>query len=133
MSLCDIAGAFANAPRKTGVSLSEALAKEAKDSGGGIVYILTNPAMPGFVKIGRTQHDLVQRMQDLDNTSVPVAFSCFYAVRVENSRAVEAALHAAFNSTRIRSSREFFYVKPDEVKAALELAALEDVTPQAAV
>jgi len=112
------------------VSLSDALAKEARETGDGVVYILTNPAMPGFVKIGRTQHDLLQRMQDLDNTSVPVSFCCFYAARVLNARAVESALHAAFNSTRIRSNREFFYVKPNEVKAALELVELEDVTPQ---
>jgi hypothetical protein len=111
------------------VSLSDALAKEAQDSTGGVVYILTNPAMPGFIKIGRTQHSVSQRMQDLDNTSVPVAFCCFYAARVDNAKAVESALHAAFNSTRIRSNREFFYVKPDEVKAALELVELEDVTP----
>jgi hypothetical protein len=112
------------------VSLTDELAKEAKETSGGVVYILTNPAMPGFVKIGRTQYDVTQRMTDLDNTSVPVPFVCFYAARVDNAKAVEAALHVAFECTRIRNTREFFYIKPEQVKAALELAALEDATPQ---
>ena len=35
-----------------------------------IIYVLKNPAMPNYVKIGKTEN-LQQRMKDLDNTSVP--------------------------------------------------------------
>ena len=38
-----------------------------------IVYVLTNPAMPGFVKIGYTT-DIQARLKQLHNTSVPVPF-----------------------------------------------------------
>lgn len=39
----------------------------------GIVYVLTNPAMPGLVKIGMTNRDSVDaRLKELFNTSVPV-------------------------------------------------------------
>lgn len=41
----------------------------------GIVYLLTNPYMPGLVKIGMTkQEDLEKRMKELYTTGVPVGF-----------------------------------------------------------
>lgn len=36
----------------------------------GTVYVLTNPAMDGYVKIGKTTN-LLQRLKSLDNTSSP--------------------------------------------------------------
>jgi hypothetical protein len=51
----------------------------------GIVYLLTNPYMPGLVKIGMTkQEDLEKRMKELYTTGVPVAFECQFACRVNN-------------------------------------------------
>ena len=41
----------------------------------GIVYLLTNPCMPGIVKIGKTSRtDLQNRMKELYTTGVPVPF-----------------------------------------------------------
>ena len=40
----------------------------------GIVYILTNEAMPGYVKIGRTDGDLAGRVRQLNSTGVPLPF-----------------------------------------------------------
>ncbi|MFT7387743.1 MAG: hypothetical protein ACI8VC_000984 [Candidatus Endobugula sp.] len=41
----------------------------------GIVYVLTNPAMPGIVKIGKTSRDSVDaRLNELYSTGVPVPF-----------------------------------------------------------
>lgn len=43
----------------------------------GIVYVLTNPAMPGLVKIGMTtRSDIDARMKELYSTGVPVPFDC---------------------------------------------------------
>lgn len=43
----------------------------------GLVYLLTNPAMPGIVKIGlTTRGDMNQRLQELFTTGVPVPFDC---------------------------------------------------------
>lgn len=95
-----------------------------------IVYILTNEAMPGYIKIGLTEQDVQSRMLGLDNTSVPLPFQCYYAARVEDSRRVERALHTAFGDHRVRPSREFFNIDPFRVKAILEVLALEDVTPR---
>ena len=70
-----------------------------------------NQAMPNYVKIGRTDN-LVARLQQLDNTSVPLPFECVYAVQVEDPASVERLLHQAFADHRQRSNREFFTVSP---------------------
>ena len=94
-----------------------------------IVYILINEAMPGYVKIGKTTN-LEQRIRELDTTSVPLPFECFYACTVKNAAFVERQLHDAFLDRRVRSSREFFEISPERAVAALKLAAIENVTPK---
>lgn len=50
----------------------------------GIVYLLTNPVMPGLVKIGMTaQKDIEKRMRELYTTGVPVPFECQFACKVK--------------------------------------------------
>lgn len=74
----------------------------------GIVYLLTNPAMPGLVKIGKTtRDDLKVRMSELYSTGVPVPFECVKAVKVKDEAAVESALHTAFGPSRVNSQRIF--------------------------
>ena len=48
----------------------------------GIVYVLTNPAMPGMVKIWKTGREVEARLNDLYTTGVPLPFECTYAARV---------------------------------------------------
>lgn len=94
-----------------------------------IVYLLTNPTMPGLVKIGRTT-DLETRLRSLSTHSgVPVPFECFYACEVANSTKVEKALHDAFGDHRINPKREFFRLNPDRAVAILELVALGNAAP----
>jgi len=87
----------------------------------GVVYILTNVAMPGIVKIGTTDGNIEDRVRGLDNTSVPLPFDCFYAAQVAEPWRVEKAIHEAFGDNRIRKSREFFRISPDKPKAIVEL------------
>ena len=96
----------------------------------GIVYVLTNPAMQGYVKVGRTG-DLAKRLKELDNTSTPLPFECAYAVEVDNPEEVELLLHDAFADGRTRFTREFFEVSPERVISALRLTKGRDVTPWA--
>lgn len=95
-----------------------------------IVYILTNEAMEGMVKIGRTTTSVEQRIRELDNTSVPLPFQCFYAAEVSNSSLVEGKLHRIFSDKRIRTNREFFRVDANQVREAIQLAEIKDVTPK---
>lgn len=93
-----------------------------------IVYILTNEAMPGYVKIGITG-DLQARIKQLSSTSVPVPFECFYAKKVKDARFVENRLQATFSQDRVDSgaSREFFMIQPEQAAAALSLAEGEEI------
>lgn len=95
-----------------------------------IVYILTNEAMPGLVKIGRITTNVEQRMRDLDSTGVPFPFHCFYAAVVNSSVEVEKTIHYIFGEQRCRRNREFFRADPNRVRAAIGLAAIEDITPK---
>ena len=75
----------------------------------GIVYLLTNPVMPGLVKIGMTtQEDIDKRMKELYTTGVPVPFECKFACKVKKSDClkIEKALHKAFDPQRINQNRE---------------------------
>lgn len=95
------------------------------------VYILINEAMPGLIKIGRTTTSVKQRMSELNAPAgIPLPFTCYYAARVEDCVKVEKKLHEAFGDHRVRERREFFWLSPHRAQAALELAALEDVTPR---
>ncbi len=102
----------------------------------GIVYILSNVAMDGYIKIGITRGDspkhVQERMKSLDSTGVPRAFDCEYAAVVANYDRVESALHVAFGDFRVRENREFFEgIAPFRVKAVLKLHEIKDVTPRA--
>jgi rhodanese-related sulfurtransferase len=96
-----------------------------------IVYILINEAMPGLIKIGRTSTSVQQRIAELNHPSgIPLPFTCYYAAKVSDSVLVEKKLHEAFGDVRLREKREFFRLSPNRAQAALELAAIEDVTPR---
>lgn len=101
------------------------------DLGSQIVYVLTNPAMPGLVKIGKTtQVEVEERMKQLYGTGVPVPFDCAFACQVKDATEVEKALHFAFGNGRINPNREFFRIEAERVIAVLKLLNVDDITTQ---
>ncbi|QTR52150.1 GIY-YIG nuclease family protein [Thiothrix unzii] len=96
-----------------------------------IVYVLTNPAMPGLVKIGKTtQLEVSERMKQLYSTGVPVPFDCAFACQVKDASEVEKALHFAFGRDRTNPNREFFSIEAERVIAVLKLLKVDDITTQ---
>ena len=92
----------------------------------GIVYVLTNPAMHGLVKIGKTTRSTLEnRMGELYSTGVPVPFNCEIAIEVDDETAVENALHKAFNKFRVNPRREFFEIDPEDIKPLIALLGTE--------
>ena len=101
------------------------------DNQEGIIYVLTNKAMPGLVKIGKTTRNKVEiRMNELYATGVPLPFQCVFAGKVPDISKVEKAFHKAFGPYRINKQREFFQIEPEQAIGLLELMSLEDMTPQ---
>lgn len=100
-----------------------------------IVYILTNEAMPGLIKIGMTASDSVEaRLRQLNAFSgAPLPFECHYAARVDDCRRVEAILHQLFSEHRLNPRREFFRMEPEKAVLALSIGGFEEVTPGLAV
>ena len=99
----------------------------------GIVYVLTNPCMPGIVKIGMTERsEMDARLRELYTTGVPLPFECKFACKVKKSECgrIERALHTAFAPQRVNANREFFRIIPDQAIAILELFQHEDVTEE---
>lgn len=96
----------------------------------GIIYILTNPIMPGIIKIGKTtQEDVKVRMAQLYATGVPLPFECEYAAKVNNIDEVERALHTAFGPDRVNPRREFFEIEAIQAITIIKLLEIENVSP----
>ncbi|MCQ8242078.1 GIY-YIG nuclease family protein [Rhizosaccharibacter radicis] len=99
---------------------------------GGIIYVLTNDAMPHIIKIGRTSGEGVERrVAELSRaTGVPLPFKVAVARAVPDARRLEQALHIAFGPDRINPAREFFAVAPARAIAIIDAFPGNDLTPQ---
>lgn len=93
----------------------------------GLVYILTNPCLDGWVKIGMTERDDIEsRLQELNSPSnIPLSYRCYAVYEVENPLEVERRIHSLIdrvddslhareqlNNVRIRE-REFFKISSE--------------------
>ena len=88
------------------------------------VYCLTNPAMPDWVKVGKS-NDVSRRINDLNCTAVPLPFECFACLKVpaDNVLNVEKGLHR-FLGFAFRKEKEFFRTTPAHVLQYFETAQL---------
>ena len=84
----------------------------------GYVYCLTNPSIPGLVKIGSTSHDPKVRANQLSAASgVPNRFEIAWSIPVAEPAQAELQLHEALEACRVNNRREFFRCTPAEAKA----------------
>lgn len=93
----------------------------------GLVYILTNPCLDGWVKIGMTErNDIERRLQELNSPpNIPLSYRCYATYEVENPLEVERRIHSLIdrvddslhareqlNNGKVRE-REFFKISPE--------------------
>ena len=94
----------------------------------GTIYVISNPAIPNMVKIGKTDN-LERRIKELSSPSgIPLAFECVVAKTVNDIDFAEKKLHEAFASKRINPRREFFDIDEEELIALFELLEGEYAT-----
>ena len=84
------------------------------------VYVLSNPTMPGYVKIGFTDKTPEERALQLSrSTGVILPFKVEWAFHCYNGYALEQEVHRHLESSRITGNREFFDVSLDEAKKVI--------------
>ena len=85
----------------------------------GFVYVMSNPAFDGRVKIGKSIKDpTADRVSELNNTTaVPEPFKVEYYCYVDNFDEIETKVHRLLSANRPNRGREFFHV---EVNYAVE-------------
>ncbi|MCM1252222.1 MAG: GIY-YIG nuclease family protein [Clostridium sp.] len=93
----------------------------------GLVYILTNPCLVGWVKIGMTErNDIEKRLQELNAPpNIPLSYRCYAVYEVDNPHEVEKRIHSLIDriddSLHAREQlengrtrvREFFKISPE--------------------
>ena len=109
----------------------------------GIVYILINPCLDGWVKIGMTErNDIARRLKELNTpTNLPLSYRCYATYEVEQPLEVEKRIHIIIDriddtlhareqleNGRIRE-REFFKISPETAYGIFkDIAALRNDT-----
>lgn len=93
----------------------------------GIVYILTSPCLDGWVKIGMTERNSIEkRLHELNSpANIPLSYRCYATYAVDNPLAVEKEIHniidkiddslhakEKLSNGRIRE-HEFFKISPE--------------------
>lgn len=75
----------------------------------GFIYFITNPAMPGLVKIGMTTRHPRDRMEELSSaTACPQPFEMLGFFDTRMPAEAERAIHVSLAEYRVNQSREFF-------------------------
>ena len=84
----------------------------------GWVYIFTNKAMPGLVKVGYTTKCPKERARRLNHSGVPYPYVVEYAVQVEDPHSFEQQVHR--NLADCRAGKEWFQCSVVHAAAAID-------------
>lgn len=84
----------------------------------GYVYVLSNPSMPGIVKIGRSKYGGQGRAKDLyrNDTGVAEPFELEFEVMCDDCHHIESACHNRLAEFRVNNGREFFRMTPSQAR-----------------
>ena len=83
----------------------------------GYIYILSNPSMPGILKIGKTERCPEERISELSSvTAIPTEFVLEYKIHVSNCDIAEKTVHESLRTFRVSNNREFFKIGVNEAK-----------------
>ncbi len=94
----------------------------------GYVYILTNPSMPGLVKIGKTTRDVDQRANELFQTGVPTPFKVEEYFLTPDCGELETVCHSCLSASRVSSSREFFKIPVEDAIRRVQMQLEEQIS-----
>jgi hypothetical protein len=83
--------------------------------GDDIIYVMSNPSIPGLLKIGYTRKEIGIRIKDLSKaTGVPTPFKCYNGLQLESD------IHKHLKDFRPNNYREFFDVTLNQAIEAIK-------------
>ena len=86
------------------------------------IYALSNPTIPGLLKIGYTAGNPLDRAKELGVPSgVAGEFVLEYVFPCYNAMSLEREIHVYLSSYRVKKSKEFFKIDLGSVKEAINL------------
>lgn len=87
----------------------------------GYVYVMANPSLPGWHKVGHTHRPPHRRASELSRTSVPTAFDVAYARFFWDAQAAErvAHRHLARQAGQAGRRKEFFRLPLEKARGVL--------------
>lgn len=89
----------------------------------GYVYVLTNRAMPGLMKVGFTTSPPKFRAQQLSHTGSPHPYEVEYEVYVEHPEHVEKATHEYLKRKGLHEGKEWFRCTLEDAVRAVKQCA----------
>jgi hypothetical protein len=84
----------------------------------GWVYIMSNKAMPGIVKIGYSTKDPKLRAEELSHTGSPHPYNVEYEILIEEPFQIEQKLHKALSAQR--EGKEWFHCSVSDAIAVIK-------------
>lgn len=91
----------------------------------GWVYVITNPAMPGLVKIGYSLKDPLLRAKELNHTGAPHPYVVRYDALVHEPRNLEQVLHQRLEQQR--EGKEWFRISVLDAVQHIRLVAADKI------
>jgi hypothetical protein len=94
----------------------------------GWVYVISNEAMPGLLKVGFSTKDPHLRARELSHTGSPRPYIVEYDALVRAPRETEQLIHKALRGQR--DGKEWFRCTLDQAVAAIQSVALERLSEE---
>jgi len=86
------------------------------------VYILSNPTLPGLLKIGYTKNEPEVRAKQISaSTGVALPYKVEWAFQCFNGEQLEQEVHRELEHYRVNQQREFFDIPINEAKKTIKL------------
>lgn len=88
----------------------------------GYVYVLANPSLPGWRKVGHTHRPPHRRAEELSRTALPTAFDVEFARFFWDALAAEQQVHRVLTQTAGRAgrSKEFFNLPLEQARLVIQ-------------
>lgn len=85
------------------------------------VYVLSNPSIPGMLKIGSTSLSPEDRAKAISRgTGIPEEFEVIWAYQCFKAEKIEREVHKMLKEHRVNNQREFFRVELETAIEAIE-------------